>query len=68
MVNINLADKLRVRNTICCLTRKKECDTIVSTGVVKLNKVSNKNSPKKKKKDQKKNNMYDVVLDVITVL
>ena len=38
------------------LKKKKKLDGIKSLNVLKLNKISNKISPKKKKKHQKKNN------------
>jgi hypothetical protein len=60
-------ERLVVKKITCCLIIKKEWDEIVSIGVVKLNVINNKLSPKKKKNIQKTNNIYDVVRDVITV-
>jgi len=46
---------------------KKADDVIVSTGVEKLNIISNNISPKKKKNSQNENKKYEVDLDVIVV-
>jgi hypothetical protein len=44
------------KNITWDLKKKKKLDGIKSLSVLKLNKISNKISPKKKKKHQKKNN------------
>jgi hypothetical protein len=52
---------------MCCFIKKKECEVIVSMGVIKLNVSSSNDSPKKKKKIQKEKRRYDVDLEVIVV-
>jgi hypothetical protein len=47
-------DRLSVKNITCCFTPKKECELIVSTGVVKLKVTNNSDSPKKKRKFKNK--------------
>ena len=39
---------------MCCFTKKKECEVIVSIGVIKLKVKSNNDSPKKKKENPKR--------------